>query len=36
MFKETYKYYFEKMANQNSSIQSYLYKCAEDQAEDTI
>ena len=26
MFKETYKYYFEKVANQNSSIQSYLYK----------
>lgn len=26
MFKETYKFYFEKVKNQNAGIQSYLYK----------
>jgi hypothetical protein len=26
MFNETYKFYFEKVKNQNSGIQSYLYK----------
>jgi hypothetical protein len=36
MFKETYKFYFEKVASQNNSIQSYLYKSTEDQDEDTI
>ncbi len=36
MFKETYKYYFEKIVNQNNSITSYLYKSSEDQEEDTI
>jgi hypothetical protein len=29
MFKETYKFYFEKVKSQNIGIQSYLYKSFE-------